>query len=185
MNKAVFLDRDGVLTGALMRDGKPYAPVTLAEMEIEPTAFAALAHLKAAGFLLIVVTNQPDVARGTTRREDVEAMHAVLRAALPLDDCAVCYHDDADACACRKPLPGLLIQAAAAHAIDLAASFLIGDRWRDIDAGAAAGCRTILIDRGYRERPPEHLPSARANTLTEAAEWITRSAEPRRLKLET
>ena len=116
MNKAVFLDRDGVLTGALMRDGKPYAPVTLAEMEIEPTAFAALAHLKAAGFLLIVVTNQPDVARGTTRREDVEAMHAVLRAALPLDDCAVCYHDDADACACRKPLPGLLIQAAAAPA---------------------------------------------------------------------
>jgi len=185
MNRAVFLDRDGVLTRALVRDGKPYAPATLAEMEIEPEASAALARLKAAGFVLIVVTNQPDVARGNARREDVEAMHAVLRADLPLDDCAVCYHDDADACICRKPLPGLLIQAAAAHSIDLARSFMIGDRWRDIDAGAAAGCRTILIDRGYRERPPEHPPTARANTLTEAADWITRSDEPRRLKLET
>jgi histidinol-phosphate phosphatase family protein len=183
-NRAVFLDRDGVLTHALVRDGKPYAPVTLDEMEIDPTASAALATLKAAGFLLIVVTNQPDVARGTTRREAVEAMHAVLSAALPLDACFVCYHDNADACDCRKPLPGLLIQAAAQHSIDLDRSFLVGDRWRDIDAGAAAGCRTILIDRGYRERGPENPPSARVNTLTEAVEWITRSEEPRRLKLE-
>jgi D-glycero-D-manno-heptose 1,7-bisphosphate phosphatase len=185
MSRAVFLDRDGVITRALVRDGKPYAPATLAEMEIDPTAPAALASLKAAGFVLIVVTNQPDVARGTARREAVEAMHAVLHAALPLDACFVCYHDDADACICRKPLPGLLIQAAAEHSIDLAGSFLVGDRWRDIDAGAAAGCRTILIDRGYRERPPEHLPTARASTLTEAAEWITRSEEPQRLKVKT
>jgi len=175
MNRAVFLDRDGVLTRALVRDGKPFAPATLAEMEIEPEAPAALARLKAAGFLLVVVTNQPDVARGTARREEVEAMHAVLRAALPLDACFVCYHDDADGCICRKPLPGLLIQAAAGHAIDLARSFLIGDRWRDIDAGAAAGCRAILIDRSYRERPPEHAPDAAVDTLTEAVDWITRS----------
>ena len=180
MNRAVFLDRDGVLTRALVRDGKPYAPATLAEMEIEPEASAALARLKAAGFVLIVVTNQPDVARGNARREDVEAMHAVLRADLPLDDCAVCYHDDADACICRKPLPGLLIQAAAAHAIDLTRSFLIGDRWRDIDAGAAAGCRTILIDRAYRERGPEHMPDARVDTLTQAVNWITQSEQAAR-----
>lgn len=174
MNRAVFLDRDGVLTRALVRDGKPYAPVTLAEMEIEPEAPAALARLKTAGFLLVVVTNQPDVARGITRREDVEAMHAVLRDTLPIDACMVCYHDDADACNCRKPRPGLLTQAASAYAIDLSGSFLIGDRWRDIDAGAAAGCCSILIDRGYRERPPEHAPDANVDTLAKAVNWITR-----------
>jgi D-glycero-D-manno-heptose 1,7-bisphosphate phosphatase len=179
-NRAVFLDRDGVLTRALVRDGKPYAPATLAEMEIDPAAPAAMARLKAAGFLLIVVTNQPDVARGTTRREAVEAMHALLRADLPLDACCVCYHDDVDGCICRKPLPGLLIQAAAGHAIDLDRSFMIGDRWRDIDAGAAAGCRTILIDRGYRERAPEHSPDVRVDTLTEAVDWITRSEQATR-----
>jgi D-glycero-D-manno-heptose 1,7-bisphosphate phosphatase len=172
MKRAVFLDRDGVLTRALVRDGKAYAPVTPAEMEIDADAPAALARLKAAGFLLLVVTNQPDVTRGITRREDVETMHATLRAALPLDAFFVCYHDNADACDCRKPQPGMLLQAAAAHAIDLAASFMIGDRWRDVDAGAAAGCRTIWIDRGYRERPPEHMPDARVDSLRAAADWI-------------
>ncbi len=174
MNRAVFLDRDGVLTRALVRGGKPYAPATLAEMEIDPDAPEALARLKAAGFLLMVTTNQPDVARGITRREDVEAMHSALRDALPLDACFVCYHDDADACACRKPLPGLLTQAAAQHDIDPTRSFLIGDRWRDIDAGAAAGCRTILIDRGYRERPPASAPDVRVPGLREAVDWIVR-----------
>jgi D-glycero-D-manno-heptose 1,7-bisphosphate phosphatase len=172
MNRAVFLDRDGVLTRALVRDGKAYAPVTPDEMEIAPDAPAALASLKAAGFLLVVVTNQPDVARGVTRREDVEQMHATLRSALPLDACYVCYHDDADACTCRKPLRGMLLQAAAAHEIDLAASYMVGDRWRDIDAGAAAGCRTVWIDRGYRERAPRHAPNARVETLAAAAGWI-------------
>jgi D-glycero-D-manno-heptose 1,7-bisphosphate phosphatase len=172
MNRAVFLDRDGVLTRALVRDGQAYAPVTPAEMEIDADAPAALARLKAAGFLLVVVTNQPDVARGITRLQDVEAMHAALRAALPLDACLVCYHDDRDACACRKPQPGMLLQAAAAHAIDLAKSFMVGDRWRDIDAGASAGCRTVWIDRGYRERGPDHAPDARVDSLRAAADWI-------------
>ncbi len=172
MNRAVFLDRDGVLTRALLRDGKAYAPVTPDEMEMDADAPAALARLKAAGFLLIVVTNQPDVARGATLRAGVERMHAALRAALPLDAVFVCYHDDADACACRKPLPGMLLQAASEYAIDVAASFLVGDRWRDIDAGAAAGCRTVWIDRAYRERPPEHPPDARVQTLAAAVAWI-------------
>lgn len=172
MKRAVFLDRDGVLTRALIRDGKAYAPRTPAEMEIDADAPAALARLKAAGFLLVVVTNQPDVARGFTRREDVEAMHAKLRAALPLDACFVCYHDNADGCDCRKPLPGMLVRAAAAHAIDLNRSYMIGDRWRDIDAGAAAGCRTVRIDRGYHERAPGHLPDARVDSLRAAADWI-------------
>jgi D-glycero-D-manno-heptose 1,7-bisphosphate phosphatase len=172
MNRAVFLDRDGVLARALVRNGKAYAPVTPAEMEIETDAPGALARLKAAGFLLIVVTNQPDVARGVTRREDVEAMHTSLRAALPLDDVFVCYHDNADGCDCRKPRPGMLLQAAAAHDVDVSASFMIGDRWRDIDAGAAVGCRTVWIDRGYDEQAPARPPDARVPSLRAAVEWI-------------
>jgi D-glycero-D-manno-heptose 1,7-bisphosphate phosphatase len=172
MRRAVFLDRDGVLTRALVRDGIAYAPVTPAEMEIDADAPAALAQLKAAGFLLVVITNQPDVSRGITRREDVETMHAMLRAALPLDAFFVCYHDNADECGCRKPRPGMLLAAAAEHGIDLAESFMVGDRWRDVDAGAAAGCRTVWIDRGYRERPPEHAPNARVDGLRAAADWI-------------
>jgi D-glycero-D-manno-heptose 1,7-bisphosphate phosphatase len=172
MKRAVFLDRDGVLARALVRNGKAYAPVTPKEMEIDPEAPAALARLKEAGFLLIVVTNQPDVARGTTRREDVESMHADLLAALPLDAVCVCYHDDRDNCACRKPQPGMLREAAAVHGIDLAQSFMVGDRWRDIDAGAAAGCRTVWIDQRYDERAPMHAASARVGDLYAAVEWI-------------
>jgi len=172
MKRAVFLDRDGVITRAPVRDGIAHAPVTPDEMEMDAEAPAALARLKASGFLLIVVTNQPDVARGIIRREDVETMHAMLSAALPLDAFFVCYHDNADACDCRKPQPGMLLQAAAAHGIDLAQSCMVGDRWRDIDAGAAAGCRTVWIDRGYRERAPEHVPDARVDGLRAAAEWI-------------
>jgi D-glycero-D-manno-heptose 1,7-bisphosphate phosphatase len=172
MKRAVFLDRDGVLTRALVRDGQAYAPRTPAEMEIDADAPAALARLKAAGFLLVMVTNQPDVGRGITRREDVESMHATLRAALPLDACFVCYHDDADACDCRKPQPGMLLRAAAAHGIDLAQSYMIGDRWRDVDAGATAGCRTVWIDRGYNERAPDRAPDARVDSLRAAADWI-------------
>jgi D-glycero-D-manno-heptose 1,7-bisphosphate phosphatase len=176
MKRAVFLDRDGVLTRALVRDGIAYAPITPAEMEIDADAPAALARLKAAGFLLVVITNQPDVARGITRFEDVEAMHAILRAALPLDAFFVCYHDNQDGCDCRKPQPGMLLDAAAAHGIDLAASFMVGDRWRDVEAGAAAGCRTVWIDRGYTERAPASLPDARVDSLRAAADWIVARA---------
>lgn len=148
---AVFLDRDGVLVRAMVRDGKPYPPATLEEFEILSDAPGTLTALQRAGYLLIVTTNQPDVATGKQRRDVVEAMHERLRAALPLDDIEVCYHTDRDGCACRKPLPGMLLAAAAKWKIDLAASVMVGDRWRDIDAGKAAGCRAILIERGYRE----------------------------------
>ncbi len=174
VKRAAFLDRDGVLTRALVRDGKAYAPVTPNEMEIDPDAPEALARLKAAGFLLLVVTNQPDVARGVTRREDVEQMSGILLTSLPLDAVFVCYHDDRDACDCRKPRPGMLLQAAADYDIDLAGSFMIGDRWRDVDAGAAGGCGTVWIDRGYNERAPEHTPDARVASLRAAADWVLR-----------
>jgi D-glycero-D-manno-heptose 1,7-bisphosphate phosphatase len=172
VTRAVFLDRDGVLNLVRVEDGLPQPPDDLAGLKIAPDAAAALAALKAAGFLLIVVTNQPDVARGRRARAAVEATNAALQAALPLDDVFVCYHDDADGCACRKPLPGMLFAAATRHGIDLSRSYMIGDRWRDIDAGAAAGCATILLDWDYRERPPRQAADARVRSLADAARWI-------------
>ena len=172
--RAVFLDRDGVLNRAVVRDGKPYPPATLRDLEILPDVPRALRDLKAAGFLLLVVTNQPDVARGTQERSEVEAMHAALLAALPIDDFFVCYHDERDGCACRKPKPGMLIDAAAKYGLELAECYLIGDRWRDIDAGHAAGCTTIWIERGYAEKGPARPPAARVQSLAEAAAWILR-----------
>jgi D-glycero-D-manno-heptose 1,7-bisphosphate phosphatase len=128
--------------------------------------------LRERGFLLIVVTNQPDVARGTQTREAVALMNAAIQRALPVDGFFVCWHDDADRCPCRKPKPGLLIEAAATLSLDLHSSFLVGDRWRDIEAGAAAGCRTVLIDWGYREKPPQCPPDFSATSLTAAVDWI-------------
>jgi D-glycero-D-manno-heptose 1,7-bisphosphate phosphatase len=173
-NRAVFLDRDGVVNLAVVRDGKPYPPDNVSEMVINPDAESALAKLKAAGFLLVVVTNQPDVARGVQSRAIVEEMHRELRAKLPIDDFFACFHDDIDCCDCRKPAPGLLLQAAEQHDIELSQSFLIGDRWRDVEAGYRAGVETVLIDYGYRERGPEHEPAIRVKSLTEAAERIVR-----------
>ena len=170
--RAVFLDRDGVLNQPVVRDGRPFPPASVDQLKLYPDAAAALARLKRAGYLLLVVTNQPDVARGTTERATVETINSAIGAALGVDDFFVCWHDDADGCGCRKPKPGLLLEAAERHGVDLSRSFLIGDRWRDIDAGAAAGCRTVLIDRGYRERGPEHAPDFRAQSIGEAVEWV-------------
>lgn len=176
--RAVFLDRDGVLNEAIVREQRPYPPSGLAEFRIVPDAAMALRRLKDAGFLLIVVTNQPDVARGSQTREAVEELNAAIQAALPVDNFYVCFHDRADGCGCRKPKPGLLLEAAAYRNIDLQRSFLIGDRWRDIDAGAAAGCLTVLIDYHYRERQPENAPDYRAGSLSDAVEWILAAATP-------
>lgn len=169
--RIVFLDRDGVLNDAIVRDGKPYPPQDVAAFSIVPDAEISLGRLKAGGFRLIVVTNQPDVSRGTQLRSTVEAMHDRLRSRLPVDEILVCYHDDRDGCSCRKPAPGLLLDAAKRHRIDLEASFLIGDRWRDIEAGARAGCKTVWIDHSYDEPHPTDY-DARVTTLTEACDWI-------------
>ncbi len=177
--RAAFLDRDGVLNRAIVKNGKPYPPATVAELEIVDDAPSALRALKAAGLLLIGVTNQPDVARGMQRREVVESINQAVAAALPLDDMLVCYHDDRDGCECRKPRPGLLVQAAAKHGIDLAASYMIGDRWRDVGAGRAAGCAAMLIDYGYAEpRPDGCSPDHTVASLSEAAAWILKQTDP-------
>jgi len=169
--RAVFLDRDGVLNRASVRDGRPYPPDTLEEFEILPDVPDALERLHAAGFLLIGATNQPDVTRGTQVPEVVEAMHEKLLRTLPITAIFVCYDEDDD-CPRRKPNPGLLIEAARVHAIDLEASFMVGDRWRDIEAGRRAGCKTIFIDRGYTERQPDPAPDHIATGLAGAVDWI-------------
>lgn len=171
MKRAVFLDRDGVINPSVVRDGKPYPPQTLEEFQILPGVKEACARLKAAGYYLFVATNQPDVGRATQTREVVEAMHAVMRKLLPLDGVEVCYHSGREPCPCRKPAPGMLVSAAARFGIDLHLSFMVGDRWRDIDCGAAAGCHTVFIDRGYQEAL-RAIPEFKAVDLSGAADWI-------------
>lgn len=157
---AVFLDRDGVINRAFIRNGKPYPPQTFAEFEILDGVHDALQRLKDAGLKLVVVTNQPDVAKGTQRREVVDAMHDRLRVTLPVDAIMVCWCLEGTDCDCYKPKPGLLLEAAQELDLDLSKSFMIGDRWRDVGAGRAAGCFTIFLDRGYAEplvEPPHAI----------------------------
>ncbi len=174
--RAVFLDRDGVLIRTHVVDGKPFAitpgdPVVLSEGAAE-----ACAALSRAGFVLVMVTNQPDVARGTSTREFVEATNRWLASTLGLDDVRVCYHVDADGCDCRKPRPGMLLAAATDLGIALAQSIMVGDRWRDIEAGRRGGCRTVLVGTGYGDAFPAP-PDLTVAGLRDAVPWICGSRE--------
>lgn len=148
---AVFLDRDGVINRSVVRDGKPYPPASLDELEILPGAVHSLKQLASAGYLLIGVTNQPDVARGTQTRKAVEAINTRILSELPVTEIFTCYHDNQDDCPCRKPKPGLIFQGAEKYGVDLAKSWMVGDRWKDIAAGQAAGLKTVFIDYHYNE----------------------------------
>jgi D-glycero-D-manno-heptose 1,7-bisphosphate phosphatase len=158
-NKAVFLDRDGVLVVPDFRDGRSFAVTSLEEFVYFPGVKKRLARLKAAGFKLFVVTNQPDVNAGKISRAIVEAMHDRMRADLPLDGLKACYHtkDEQPQCQCRKPRPGMLLELIREHDIDPALSFMVGDRDSDVVAGRAAGCRPVFIDLNY-DRDLERLP---------------------------
>jgi len=169
MIKAVFLDEDGVLNEAIVKDGKPVAPVNLSELIIPSEVKPALAKLKIAGYVLICVTNKPDIERGLMTQEMVNAITNKIMQTLPLDDMFICYHEMSD---CYKPKPGLLLSAAQKYNIDLSQSYMIGDRWRDIGAGQNAGCRTIWIDRGYAEKKPDPSADFTAHSLSEAVTWI-------------
>ncbi len=167
---AVFLDRDGVLNAAVVVDGRPHPPRSAAEMMLLPGVEDACARLHGAGFVLVCVTNQPDIARGVTTAARVAEINDDIQRRLGLDAVAVCPHDDADGCACRKPKPGLIREAAARLGLDLTRSVVVGDRWRDVEAGRQAGCRTVLIDRAYDE--PAAIADAVAASLAEAVPWI-------------
>ena len=155
---AVFLDRDGILNRAVVRDGKPYPPAKLEDVEIPPDTVTALKQLQAAGYILIGITNQPDVARGAQSREVVESINGMIQSSLPVLEIFVCYHDNKDHCDCRKPRPGLILQAAEKYELDLSQSWMVGDRWKDIAAGHNAGLKTIFVDYSYTE-PYEGIPA--------------------------
>lgn len=169
--RAVFLDRDGVLTRAIVRDGKPFSPRRREDLEVMGGITEACTALREAGLLLVVVTNQPDIARGSLAVDELVAMHEDLVGRIPLDGILYCPHDDTDGCSCRKPAPGLLLQAAHRFGIDLRNSVLVGDRWRDIDAGRRAGCRTVFVKAGYLERGAEGQDLT-VTSLPEAVPWI-------------
>jgi len=170
-HRAVFLDRDGVLVVPEFRDGRSYAPRSLADFRIYEDAATATATMKAAGYRLVVVTNQPDVGHGRATLSDVEEMHRRLGAALPLDAIEACYHRHIDACDCRKPKPGMLRRAGKRLGIDYAQSFMVGDRASDIAAGKAVGCRTIFIDLNYVDEPSDGADFI-VCSLAEAAEIV-------------
>jgi D-glycero-D-manno-heptose 1,7-bisphosphate phosphatase len=169
--RAVFLDRDGVINKCIVVDGKPFPPSGPDTFELIPETVEACARLKQAGFALIVVTNQPDIGRGTQKLEVLEAMHQIVKEKLPVDAIYVCTHGSDNECHCRKPKPGMLTDAATDLEIELETSFMVGDRWRDVDCGHSAGCRTVFIDYGYDEKLRQ-TPDATVKHLGEAADWI-------------
>src|SRR4051794_14156813 len=172
MRSAVFLDRDGVINRNEVRRGRPYSPESLEDFVILPGVPDAVAALRAAGFLVIVVTNQPDVGAGKVSRALVDAMHDRVRRELGVDDIEVCYHVDSDGCTCRKPKPGMLLRAAEKHGIALDRSFMVGDRWRDVDAGRAVGCRTVFVDYDYESEPRPQHPDLIVRSLPEAVSFM-------------
>ena len=170
-NISVFVDRDGVLNRTNLRVGKSYPPDTLDEFEFLPDVESAVQNLKLAGFKVIVVTNQPDVTSGKQSLENVEAMHDLVRKTLKVDDIFTCFCLEGEGCDCYKPKPGMLIDAAKKWNIDLTKSYMVGDRWRDVDAGKAAGCKTLFIDYAYNERRPDN-PDFIVKNLAEASQII-------------
>jgi D-glycero-D-manno-heptose 1,7-bisphosphate phosphatase len=168
---AVFLDRDGVLNEVELRAGTPLPPARVEQLRLLPGVVEACHRMRDLGFMLVVVTNQPDIARGKQTRDEVDRMHDVLRRRLPLDEIVVCAHDDADDCACRKPRPGMILDAAARLDLDLAASVCVGDRWRDVEAAKRAGVAAIFVDRGYGERRPTDADAVVAS-LSDAVGFI-------------
>ena len=170
--RAVFLDRDGVLNEAVVRNRLPYPPMTLEEVQLTGGARESVDRLRAAGFVTICITNQPDVARGDLDRDRAEAINTRVASEVGLDEIIACFHDSRDNCDCRKPKPGMILEGSARWSVTPQESYLVGDRWRDIDAGAAAGCRTVLIDRSWAEQSPAHQPNRIVHSLPEAVTWI-------------
>ncbi len=169
--RAVFLDRDGVIVRSNVRDGRPFAATTLGDFVILPESKTVCDTLINAGFIIVVVTNQPDVGNGLVHESVIEEMNYRLAQALPVSMIKVCYHSQIDNCSCRKPKPGMILEAALELGIDTKKSFMIGDRWSDVEAGQAAGCHSIFLNRNYNEKKAES-PDHVSDSLIDAAEFI-------------
>ncbi|MEH3055248.1 MAG: HAD-IIIA family hydrolase [Patulibacter minatonensis] len=167
---AVFFDRDGTLIDAPIVDGRPRAVRDVGSITLVRGARQVCGELEELGVPLFVVTNQPDVARGLTTQYVVEQIDGAVVQALRITDLAVCWADDDDDPR-RKPNPGLILELAERHGIDLARSVTVGDRWRDIEAGRRAGTKTVFVDRDYDEQQPD-APDLVVRELDEALDWI-------------
>ena len=174
MRKAVFLDRDGVINKAFIKDGLPTSPNSLDELEILPGVKESVLRLKKLNFVCLVVTNQPDVTRGKINKNTVIEINNFLLKEIKLDDFFVCYHDDKDNCDCREPKPGLLLQASKKWDVNLKKSFIVGDRWRDIQAGEKVGCKTIFLEYNYKDIKPKN-PNFITDTLLNATYIIEKT----------
>lgn len=170
--RAVFLDRDGVLTVPEFRDGRSYAPRTLAAFRLYEDAAAAVARLRTAGLLTVVVTNQPDVAYGLMPAEVLEAMHRRLGQEVPVDAIEACLHGRDDGCDCRKPGIGMFRRAAGALGISLADSYMVGDRRSDMEAARAAGCAAVFVDLQYSKDPKPTDVDVTVDGIRDAVSWI-------------
>jgi D-glycero-D-manno-heptose 1,7-bisphosphate phosphatase len=172
MNRSVYLDRDGVLIQHRVVDGKPCAPSNIADIIIQEEVLEACKRLKTAGYLLVMVTNQAAIANGVIDKAQAESINSYLELTLKLDAVEMCSHGQNDNCVCRKPKPYMLEKAAKSLDIDLINSFMIGDRWSDIEAGEKAGCKTIYIKNSNYEDNVLFVPDFIANNLKDAADWI-------------
>jgi D-glycero-D-manno-heptose 1,7-bisphosphate phosphatase len=146
MKRCVFIERDGILNEVRVGPKNQIAPLTLEEFKVNASAVAPLRRLKSAGFVLIVTTNQPGLSRGYQSRHELDRMHDLVRRTFPVDDILVCPHDENDHCPCRKPRPGLLIEAAFKWHVNLDHSFVISDKWQDAEAARTAGCTSLLVN---------------------------------------
>ena len=154
MNKAVFLDRDGVINKLMIIDGKSYAPRLLKDFKIFPKVKSDVKKLKNRGFKVFVITNQPDIGNKLIKKKTLNEMHRFLKAKVPVDKIYFCPHTRNDRCKCRKPMPGLILKASCESKIYLKESYMVGDRKIDIDAGLKVGCKTIFVNNNYYEKKP-------------------------------
>ncbi len=177
VDRIVFLDRDGVINHPVIRDGRPYSPMRSEDLRIIDGVVESCARLRAAGFGLVLMTNQPEIARSNLSWVELDAMHDRLEDLLALDLVLVCPHDDADACTCRKPAPGLVLEGASSLGCDPSDCSVIGDRWRDVEVAHRVGAQAYFVDFGWKERAPDP-PFVAVKSLAHATAMILGESEP-------
>lgn len=161
--RAIFLDRDGVINKARFVNGKHLSPVLAEEVELYKDAKRSIRKLRKLGFLIFIVTNQPEISRGNLRAADSDEINAIISKEIEPEEIVTCPHDDSDGCSCRKPLPGMITGLIARYELEPSRCYLVGDRRKDIEAGLAAGVKSIQIDRGYPEGlSPAMISSAKS-----------------------